>query len=656
VTRRGRWLATALVALVVLILVPEAGASTATQRLVHAYSPILFLRTQTDDPPCDTSEEQFEPTTVDTVLGNPRVTLVHNGSQQRRVVATAPTAGQIAGKGKNYFLDLPGDPLNAGCTYAKDFEALQKAGKAPAITYAHVVREAGTSELVVEYWFFYYFNQFNDLHEGDWEGMQVAFNGGTPKRALETGPYEVALYQHAGGESADWDDSKVQKRGTHPKVYPAAGSHATFYDSAVYLGNGQHGSGVGCDNASPPVRRLTPTPRLMPSVPAPGSRYQWLTYRGHWGQKEKGLSNNGPTGPYGKPQWRTPITWMEGIRSTSPKLPGGGVLGPAASGVFCGAVAVVSSFINLQAQSATGALLLVLIGAVIVLAPLVITRWRPVNLSDLRERRAFGQLVRAARQLYGRDWRAFLPIGLTAVPILGAIQGIEWILGRATGASDARVPEIDIGGFKLDLDISLTGVARLLAFTIIAAAVISAVRLLDARQRATFGASYRLTLSRFWRLVGGQLLFNAAMIGLFITVIGTPIAIWKYVEWQFVPQEILFEDRSIRDAFRGSTRVVRGHWWRTLLVAGFFELISVGIGPVLGFFLIFGNFSLTWVNVIGALVFALLVPYVAIGRTLLYLDLIARSEGAPAGAPRRWRRWLDRRRGGVSPRTGEAAT
>ena len=42
---------------------------------------------------------------------------------------------------------------------------------------------------------------------------------------------------------------------------------------------------------------------------------------------------------------------------------------------------------------------------------------------------------------------------------------------------------------------------------------------------------------------------------------------------------------------------------------------------MLGFALIFANLSLTWINILGSLVFALLVPYVAIGRTLLYFDL-----------------------------------
>jgi len=181
---------------------------------------------------------------------------------------------------------------------------------------------------VAQYWFFYYFNQFNDLHESDWEGMQIVFDAGSAEEALASGPAQIVLFQHSGGEKADWDANKVEKEGTHPVVYPAAGSHATFYESAIFVENGQGGSGLGCDNTSRPVRRVAVQPRLVPTAPRRGSADQWLTYDGRWGQKEKGY-NNGPTGPNTKTQWREPFDWMEDVRSTSPTLPGGSVLGPA---------------------------------------------------------------------------------------------------------------------------------------------------------------------------------------------------------------------------------------------------------------------------------------------------------------------------------------
>jgi hypothetical protein len=72
------------------------------------------------------------------------------------------------------------------------------------------------------------------------------------------------------------------------------------------------------------------------------------------------------------------------------------------------------------------------------------------------------------------------------------------------------------------------------------------------------------------------------------------------------------------------------------VVTGILFVLGVITGPILGFFLIFANFSAILVNVIGSVVFALLIPYIAIGRTLLYFDLEAR-EAEPAGERKRRR-------------------
>jgi hypothetical protein len=627
VNRRPRRLGAVLAAAVVAWLAAATpGAAASPEReLVKAYSPIVMLRAQ-EDPPCDTSEEQYEPTSVNTVLGNPRVNLIRPAEDgEPEIVRPAPTAGEIAGLGERWHLDLPGDPLNPECTYARDFAALKAAGEAPPITYAHIARERGHSGLVVQYWFFYYFNQFNDIHEGDWEGMQIAFDADTARGALANGPYEIALFQHGGGEKGAWDDGKVQKEGTHPVVYPAAGSHATFYDSAIYVENGQGGSGLGCDNTTEPLRRVAPRPVPVPANPPRGSRSQWLTFDGHWGEREKSY-NNGPTGANTKTQWRKPFTWMDDVREASPKLPGGLALGPAVTQAFCPAVATVSSWINLEARTRLGAILLGVFLVLLVAVPIALTRWTPVDLTRLRRRRAFGQLVRAARQLYGRHWLTFVAMGLTTIVIVGAIVGVAALVSLLTGSLDTGI------------SVSLPSVGRSLGFAAAAAAVIAFVRDLERGQRTGFVLAYREMFGRFWRLIGGQLLASALVVLLALTVVGIPFAIWKYIGWQFVQQEILFEDRSIREAFRGSSRVVRGHWWRTLRIAGFFWLLSVVAGPVLGFALIFANLSLTWINIVGSLVFALLSPYVAIGRTLLYFDLQAREEEA-AKQPEPRRRW-----------------
>ena len=637
VRERARHLAGTLSILLAALLYlasPAAASPSAAQTLVNAYSPIVMMRAQRD-PPCDSSEEQYgPPTSVDLVLGNPRVRLLEHTSRGTRVIKRAPTAADLAGRGQNYYLDLPGNPLEPGCTYARDFAALRRAGHAPAVTYAHLAREPGQSGLAVQYWFYYYFNEFNDLHESDWEGMQIAFPADTAAGALSSGPDEIVLFQHAGGEHANWIDPKVQKRGTHPVVYSAAGSHATFYGSALWLGNGQNGSGVGCDNTTAPLSRISPRPILLPDATVKKGQFAWLSFTGRWGQREAGF-NNGPAGPNTKTVWREPFTWMNGTRSASPRVPAGSLLGPSVAGAFCGAVAHVSSFLNLAARTTPGAIGVGAGIALLILVPVYLTRWRPVDLNPLRRARALGQLLLAAGRLYWRHRAALLMIALASLLIIGAADGLESLLRRALRASASGVSFTDSGS---GIQISTSdGIGRTLATPIASAAVIAFVRNLERQQDLGFAATWGAVLRRLWRLVAVQLLVLLLLVLLAVTIIGIPFAIRKYVDWQFAQQEVLFEDRSIRDALRGSTRLVRGHWWHTAAVAGTFWVLSQIPGPLLGFALLFTTVPISSVNLFGSVIFALLLPYVGVGRTLLYLDLAARRVNEPVPATYRSR-------------------
>jgi hypothetical protein len=572
------------------------------------------------------------------VLGNPAVRLTEiqpDGSEE--TLKRGPRGADIAGLDEGHHLNLPGDPLGDTCVYARDFAQLVGEGKAPLVTYAHIAREKGRRGLAVQYWFFWYFNQFNDLHEGDWEGMQVVFRASDPGRALAEGPAAIGLFQHGGGEKAGWDDGKVEKEGTHPVVYAAAGSHATFYEPAVYVENGRKGSGVGCDDTSAPVRRLTVRPVTVPTRPDRQGEFGWLTYDGRWGQREKGF-NNGPTGPATKDRWLEPMTWMEEIRSTSPHLPAGSVLGPTVTKAFCGAVAEVTSLLNHTDDSPWLKLAIPL--AFLFLAGFIVwrTRWGPVELEQLRRRRAFGQLLRTDIRLYRRHWRTFAPIGLTAIPVVGGLTALSWLL---TGDPGRRLDDsVGLSGLHVAIGEALTAIGEPIASAIVAAAVIVAMRQLDEDGKTGSRAAYAGMWRRFRRVVGAQLLVTLMLIGMAITIVGLPFAAWKYVGWLFVQQRILFEDESLREALRNSSRLVRGRWWYALRVAGFLGLVGLVTGPTLGFALIFTNLSLILINAIGALVFALLVPFAAIGRTLLYFDLDIKAEEEPA---KRWRERLPRR-------------
>jgi hypothetical protein len=637
-----------LTALLLLGLAPAAHAvtpETTAEELAEKYVPITELREETH-PPCETSAEQYQPTSVDTVLGNPTVELQHgSGDGKLTTVRHAPTAEQIAGLHGDWYLNLEGRALGNTCVYARAFKKLIDEGKAPAVTYAHIAREAGHSGFALQYWFFWYFNQFNDLHEGDWEGMQLTFEANAPAAALHEEPSEIILFQHAGGERAKWEDGKVQKEGTHPIVYPAAGSHATFYDSAVYVENGQHGSGLGCDNTTEPLRELKLAPILMPNGVVSTGPFAWTSYYGRWGEREKGY-NNGPTGPQTKTQWHEPFAWMAKQRTTSPRLPGGTIAGPQVTKAFCGAVATASELINLDAESPVAAVVTV-IGVLLLLVLFVaVTRWWPVDIDHLRRRRALGQIVRAARQFYGHHWRVLLPIALAALALIGATNLLATLVSETNNSTGS--------GLHLAWADMLEQFIRPVAQALVAAIALVVAREALRHREVGFVGALRGVRERFWRVVGAQLLATLGVLLLALTVIGFPFALWKLVSWSFVQQEVLFTDKGFRESFRASSDLVRGRWFRTARVVLIFYVVGIAAGPILSFALIFTALPLIWINVIGSLVFALLIPFTALGETFLYFDLGVREEEEGVTPKRSWKLWRPRQFGRIVPEPGLA--
>ena len=92
--------------------------------------------------------------------------------------------------------------------------------------------------LNLQYWFFYAyndwaqsFNGFND-HEGDWEGIQLFFHmsGGRPVEP----PAYICYQGHHSRITKPWEHPDVTRSDTHPHVYVAAGSHASYPERKTY--------------------------------------------------------------------------------------------------------------------------------------------------------------------------------------------------------------------------------------------------------------------------------------------------------------------------------------------------------------------------------------------------------------------------------------
>lgn len=127
---------------------------------------------------------------------------------------------------------LPGDMRSA----AIDAYEASQGGRPRHTYYYRSVREGDVLNL--QYWFFYAYNDwgngyggFND-HEGDWEGFHVFFKlaGGQPVEP----PSHVCFLGHDSRMTKPWVHPEVEKVGTHPVIYVAAGSHASYPQPKLY--------------------------------------------------------------------------------------------------------------------------------------------------------------------------------------------------------------------------------------------------------------------------------------------------------------------------------------------------------------------------------------------------------------------------------------
>ena len=128
---------------------------------------------------------------------------------------------------------LPHDVRNSAL---ENYEASQ--GKRRNYTYYYRTVRQGRY-LNLQYWFFYAYNDwstsfegFND-HEGDWEGVQLFFTLDASNRPIEPPTY-VCYLGHHSRITKPWHHHDIQRTGTHPHVYVAAGSHASYPERKPY--------------------------------------------------------------------------------------------------------------------------------------------------------------------------------------------------------------------------------------------------------------------------------------------------------------------------------------------------------------------------------------------------------------------------------------
>lgn len=364
--RMGCWLLGLVVMIGAVAAAPApAGASTSSDlALLKTYEPVLIYPSQEYWRPMPAGS--FTPGTTlqqyqggwKTLLADPSATQLPAGS------CAASSAGKSTWAGCDRMninlCDYGGafttTPLSEDTCYLSHAPAAAKLADtgpptdAVSTVYGRAYHNPTPSTTgiatVLQYWLLYEVNDYRnslnastvtamDLHEGDWETVQVMLS--------TTGtPVELAYSQHSGGGRRLW--AKVPKypgTTTHPEVWVAAGSHSeypaagtwpvltalgmTFYDHTAPATGWTWGLG-------PALIRPT-MPLAIAQVTGSGTTISpsWLGYAGAWGKDEwiaykssgawqqlNCMSNSdllapyisctGPQGPAQHAIWKQPVT------------------------------------------------------------------------------------------------------------------------------------------------------------------------------------------------------------------------------------------------------------------------------------------------------------------------------------------------------------
>lgn len=597
---------------------PAVAADDAATQLAQKYAPVVVVREQGE---ACADGEPYVPTAVETVLGNSDVRLIGPDGQS----FDAPTAADLAGKGEGWYLDLPGNPLDPGCDYDRWFREV--ATDKPSTVYALVATDPGDAgKLVLQYWMFWVFNDWNDKHEGDWEMIQLVFPASTAEEALAIAPESMAFAQHEGSEVALWGADKVHKDGDHVAVYPGQGSHAAYYTQAQWFGKSA-AAGFGCDNTMAMGREVRPEIVLMPETPS--GDFAWLGFTGRWGQKAPSF-NNGPTGPNTKTQWSEPVQWqVEEGRPDAVPLPTIG--GPAVTG-FC-SLTEAGSLLFVDLLNSPGIVLGVIVGALMLLA-FVAARTDFFNDDDptIDRRRKAGQIAVASLDIVRKKPGAFW---VPALIVMGSVA-LNLLVARILVRSRPGESLTDVNG----LGEQVTGavliiVVSLLLLPVVAFAMATTVEIVDALAQGT-PISGPTAFQRVLVHPGGWVVAIIAYV--VVTLMAStwwllPIALYLLARWAVALPATELEDEGVRAGLRRSSQITKGHRLRAALLGGFLVWLAFSLPASVGaIVLLITGWPFWATNLIALAIAAVLVPVATIGLTLLYYDLRSRHD-APEPVP-----------------------
>ena len=300
--KQAGFLAAVATALLAWASVAAAGASApppSLATLLARHVPILVLH----------PDELFRPVPVDGFLADADL-------QRRTPTGWETIGGPLPVGGADLRLDQRYCSAIEGVAASQCYADSEAAHAASPVVYGAAFRTKTRIDL--QYWIWYPYNDYSsvflpsevwEVHEGDWESVSVILD-------LTGRPLAVGLSRHCLGLRRAW--SGVRKKGGHPVVFVALGSHANYFGIGMF----RHDPVCWPRELRDVVRALRLADRTGPGetvrpalVRIDARSPAWNRFAGRWG--ENGylhFPNNAPIAYPGSPRspafqdaWRRPV-------------------------------------------------------------------------------------------------------------------------------------------------------------------------------------------------------------------------------------------------------------------------------------------------------------------------------------------------------------
>jgi len=264
--------------------------------LLKKYAPVLYFH----------PDEEFFPKSIDSMLNESDLMLDKLWTDD--MIDEMPIAVESLGYDnvtEDYYLDM----VDASGGYTGvNIPDPNRFHKYPYNVYGRVDNRH-ESLIVLQYWFFYPYNNWYNKHEGDWEMIQIILN----KTIGDPIPLVATYSYHHDANTSDWIN--IEKiNGTHPKVFVAKGGHASYWDLSERTYNTKK------ENVSQTGPKLVLNENY--TLTEMGNSTDWINFLGTWGEPGS-FGTGGPNSPanirYNRNEpnrWDEPLKFAESTRSS----------------------------------------------------------------------------------------------------------------------------------------------------------------------------------------------------------------------------------------------------------------------------------------------------------------------------------------------------